>query len=296
LRNCEQVHERAGEVHRLGVPELLALMSAEDGSVANAVAAHLAEVARAVEGIAARIRSGGRLHYFGAGSSGRLAAVDALECPGTFGVAPDLVSAHLPGGPEGFWSAGESLEDRADLGIQEVVAASIGAADAVVGVSASGETLYTLAAIRKAGAASAFTVAVTAAPGSSMGREAAVAIEVSTGPEVVAGSTRLKAGTAQKMVLNMLSTATFTRLGHVYRGRMIDVQATNEKLLLRAARIVGELTGAGPEAASEALGGAGGSARLAVVMLLGGVGADEARERLESCGGDIDAASGLRPR
>ena len=294
-REIEQVHERADEVHRLDVAELLALMSAEDRSVAAAVAAHLAEVDRAVEGIAARIRSGGRLHYFGAGSSGRLAAVDALECPGTFGVAPDLVSAHLPGGEEGFWSTEDSLEDRADLGTRHVAAASIGAADAVVGVSASGETPYTLAALRQAGAAAAFTVAVTGAAGSSMGREAAVAIEVPAGPEVVAGSTRLKAGTAQKMVLNMLSTATFTRLGHVYRGRMIDVQATNEKLRMRAARIVGEATGAGPESVSEALRGAGGSARLAVVMLLGGLDADAARERLESCGGDVEVASGARP-
>ena len=290
----EDVHERADEVHRLEVPELLRLMTAEDGSVALAVAAQVAEVARAVEGITARIRSGGRLHYFGAGSSGRLAAVDALECPGTFGVAPDLVSAHLPGGPEGFWNAEDSLEDRADLGARDAVAAAIGASDAVVGISASGETPYTLAALRQAGAAAALTVAVTGVAGSSMAREAAVAIEVPTGAEVVAGSTRLKAGTAQKMVLNMLSTATFTRLGHVYRGRMIDVQATNEKLRGRAGRIVRELTGAEPDAAHRALQSAGGSARLAVVMLLGHLGADEARERLEACGRDVDAALGQR--
>ena len=269
-------------------------MSEDDGSVATAVGAHLADVARAVEGIAARIRSGGRLHYFGAGSSGRLAAVDALECPGTFGVAPDLVSAHLPGGREAFWDAEDSLEDRVDLGTLDVVSAAIGAADAVVGVSASGETPYTLGALRQAGAVTAFTVAVTGAPGSSIGREAAVAIEVPTGPEVVAGSTRLKAGTAQKMILNMLSTATFTRLGHVYRGRMIDVRATNEKLRGRATRIVGELTGAEPAAAYRALRSAGGNARLAVVMLLGHLDADEARERLEACGGDLEVALGRR--
>lgn len=275
--------------------EILALMNAEDASVAGAVQACLPRVALAVDRIIERLRAGGRIHYFGAGSSGLLATLDAAECSATFGVAWDLVQAHMPEkvpvGADGAvpFQLDGALEDRDDLARVQVER-WVRPGDVVVGVSASGATPYTLGALCAADDIGATTIAVTCMPGSRMGLAVDVAIEVETGPEVVAGSTRLKAGTAQKMVLNMLTTVAFVRLGHVYKGRMVDVQATNEKLRQRAVAIVSELTEA-PEARAEStLRAAGGSAKLAIVMLQCNLPADEARSRLEEAGGDLAAA------
>jgi N-acetylmuramic acid 6-phosphate etherase len=280
----ESPHPRADEIGSLTTRELLQLMHEEDRRAVEAVAVHLDTVAAAVEGIAGRLRSGGRLHYFGAGTSGRLAALDAAECPPTFGLAADLVQSHDAGD-------GES-EDDDRQGAEEARSAALGPADAVVGVSAGGRTAYVLAALAEARRAGSLVVGISCAPGSPLGAAAGIAIEIETGPEVIAGSTRLKAGTVQKVVLNMLSTAVFTELGHTYRGRMVDLVAANEKLRGRAARIVADLTGASAARVESALADAGGSAKLAILMLRSGLAAGEARSRLSSAGGDLSAALG----
>jgi N-acetylmuramic acid 6-phosphate etherase len=280
----ESPHPRADELGRLSTRELLAVMQAEDRRAVEAVEGSLDQVARAVDAIAERLRAGGRLHYFGAGASGRLAALDAAECPATFGLQPDTVIAHDAGD-------GEAEDDR-PRGAGEARQAGLRPSDAVVGVSAGGRTGYVLAALAEARAAGCLVVGLSCSPGSPLGVAADLAIEVATGPEVIAGSTRLKAGTVQKIVLNMLSTGVFTRLGRTYRGRMVDLVATNEKLRGRAARIVADLTGASAAAVEQALAEAGGSAKLAILMLRCGLAAGEARSRLSSAGGDLAAALG----
>jgi N-acetylmuramic acid 6-phosphate etherase len=284
----ETPHPRADDLDRLPLRELLELMNDEDQRAVAAVHAALDRIADAVEQIALRLRSGGRLHYFGAGTSGRLAALDAAECPATFGVTPEMVQAHTAEG-------GEAEDDRA-MGAADARRASLGPHDAVVGVSASGRTAYVLAAVAEARRAGALVVGLSCAPGSPLAAAADIAIEVDAGPEVIAGSTRLKAGTAQKAALNMISTAVFTTLGHTYRGRMVDVVAANEKLRGRAARIVRELTGGSDERVEATLGDAGGNAKLAILMLRFGIDAAGARARLSAAGGDLAVALGERAR
>jgi N-acetylmuramic acid 6-phosphate etherase len=284
----ENTHPRADSIDSLSTRDLLELMHGEDRQAVESVHAALDQVARAVDQIAARLRSGGRLHYFGAGTSGRLAALDAAECPSTFGVASDVVQAHAAGDGE--------AEDDHDQGVREAQAAALGPGDAVVGVSASGRTPYVLAAAGEARGAGTLVVALTCAPGSPLGAAADIAIEIDVGPEVIAGSTRLKAGTAQKVTLNMISTGVFTRLGHTYRGRMVDVVAANTKLRGRAARMVRELTGCSGDQVEAALREAGGSAKLAILMLRCGIGAGDAGERLSAAGGDLAVALGEKRR
>ncbi len=280
--STEQPHGETDALGRLATRELLALMHAEDVRAVQVVGQSLDRIAEAVERIADRVRAGGRLHYFGAGTSGRLAALDALECPATFGLGDDVVIAHLAG--EG------AAEDDSELGRADAVQAGLRPVDAVVGVSASGQTPYVLAAMDQARRDGALSVALVSVPGSELARAADVAIEVATGPEVVAGSTRLKAGTAQKTVLNMLSTGVFARLGHVYRGRMVDVVPQNEKLRRRARAMIADLTGAAPAAVERALEQADGSAKLAILMLQAGLSAEAARMALTRMGGDLALA------
>jgi N-acetylmuramic acid 6-phosphate etherase len=280
----EKTHPRADELNSLTTLQLLEVIQGEDRHAVDAVHRALAQIAHAIDEITEQVRSGGRLHYFGAGTSGRLAALDAAECPATFGVPVDLVQAHDAGDGE--------AEDDGDKGRNDVQRAKLSSRDAVVGVSASGRTAYVLAAVAEARAAGALVVGLSCAPGSPLGAAADVAIEIETGPEVIAGSTRLKAGTAQKVTLNMISTGVFTRLGHTYRGRMVGVVGANDKLRGRAARLVGELTGASGEQVGRALAEAGGSAKVAILMLRCGVGAAEARSRLSSANGDLATALG----
>jgi N-acetylmuramic acid 6-phosphate etherase len=280
----EQPHPRADQVSSLSTRQLLELMHGEDRRAVAAVEAHLDAVAAVVDAVAERLRSGGRLHYFGAGTSGRLAALDAAECAPTFGVRADLVQGHDAGDGE--------LEDDGRRGADEARAAALQVDDAVVGVSASGRTAYVLGALAEARRAGCLVVTISCAPGSPLGARADLAIEIETGPEVIAGSTRLKAGTVQKVVLNMLSTGVFTRLGHTYRGRMVGVVAANEKLRRRAAGIVADLSGAPAARVESALAEAGGSAKLAILMLRCGLAVGEARSRLSSAGGDLSAALG----
>lgn len=282
--STEPVHEVSQDLDRLDTRTLLQLMLDEDRHGVAQVSQCLDAITRAVEAIADRLRRGGTLHYFGAGTSGRLAALDAIECPDTFGISADLVVPHV--------AADAPDEDDMRLGVADALAANLRPEDAIVGISASGETAYVRAALDHAHTRGALTIALTCAPGSTLGRMAQTAIEVATGPEVIAGSTRLKAGTVQKVVLNMLSTGVFTRLGHVYRGRMVDVQPTNDKLRRRAAQIVRELTGVGPDVADRALMQAEGNAKLAVLMLHSGLSAEAARARLRDGHGDLSIALG----
>lgn len=281
----EGTHPRADEIDGLDTLELLQLMHAEDRSAVAAVSAQLAAIAAAVDAIAARLRAGGSLHYFGAGTSGRLGALDAAECPPTFGVDASVVQAHDAGDGE--------AEDDGRRGCEEA-RAHVEPRDAVVAISASGKTAYALGAVEEARRAGALVVGLSCAAGTPLGAASDVAIEIETGPEVIAGSTRLKAGTVQKVVLNMISTGVFTRLGRTYRGRMVGVAPANTKLAARAQGLVSDLTGADRAGAERALADSGGSAAVAVLMLRGGLTAEEARARLEAARGDLAAALGER--
>jgi N-acetylmuramic acid 6-phosphate etherase len=283
----EEKHPRSGELDGFDTLELLELMNAEDRRAVAAVANHLGAIAAAVEGIAARLRAGGRLHYFGAGTSGRLGALDAAECPPTFGVDPDVVQAHDAGD-------GQAEDDRRK-GCEDA-RAHVEPRDAVVAISASGRTEYALGAVEEARRAGALVVGLSCALQTPLGVAADVAIEIETGPEVIAGSTRLKAGTVQKVALNMISTGVFTRLGRTYRGRMVGVAPANVKLRGRAVALVADLTGAEKDKAEHALEESGGSASVAVLMLRSSLTAGEARARLEAAGGDLAAALGERLR
>jgi N-acetylmuramic acid 6-phosphate etherase len=284
----EKAHPDADAMDRLTTGELLELMLTEDRRGIEAVGGVVERIAEAVDAIASRLRSGGRLHYFGAGTSGRLAVLDAAECPATFGVEADLVQAHAAGDGE--------AEDDDRKGASDARGVGLESRDAVVGVSASGRTAYVLAALTEARRAGALVVALSCAPGSPLGAHADIAIEIDTGPEVVAGSTRLKAGTAQKVTLNMISTGVFTRLGHTYRGRMVGVVTANEKLRERAARMVRELTGCPDEKVQAALQEAQGNAKLAILMLRRGIDSADARARLYAAHGDLAVALGEKGR
>ena len=249
----EHVHPRADELDGLGVREFLTVMHMEDLDAVRAIAPALDATAHAVEEVAKRLGAGGTLHYFGAGTSGLIAALDAAECPATFGVEPEVVQAHTALEPE--------EEDDGELGQAAAAGARLGTRDVVVGVSASGKTAFVVGALQRAAADGALRIAITCNPGSPLGKAADIAIEVATGPEVIAGSTRLKAGTVQKLLLNMLSTAVFTRLGRTHRGRMVGVVAGNDKLRERAVRIVADLTGLPIEEARRKLDAAGGDIR-----------------------------------
>lgn len=269
--------------------ELVQLINEEDASVPAAVAAVADELAAAIDAIVARLAAGGRLVYVGAGSSGRIAELDAEECEGTFSTAPGQVVALVAGG--GLSSAErEAAEDDAGAGRLAVEALAVSAADSCVGVSASGRTRYALAALEAAAEAGALTVALTAVAGSALGRAADHDLAVVVGAEFVSGSTRLKAGTAQKLVLNTISTVAMIRLGKTYGDLMVDVRSSNEKLAARARRVVQLATGVSEDEAERALAEADGSAKVAVVSMLAGVDARAARERLERASGHVTAA------
>src|SRR2546428_4231844 len=263
----EQENLNTANLSSLPLRQILRLMNDEDMLVASAVGLVLPEVVEAVEGIVSRLRKEGRLFYIGTGTSGRLGVLDAAECPPTFGVSPDLVQAVIAGGYEACYRAVEASEDDAQAGIDDLRARGFTKADALVGIAASGSTPYTVGAVEYARAAGAFTVAITCAPRSPITKVAEVSIVPVVGPEVVAGSTRLKAGSAQKMVLNMLSTATMVNLGYVTGNRMTNLMARNAKLRARSIRIFGAETGADDETSRAALEIAGGDLRTALVMI-----------------------------
>jgi N-acetylmuramic acid 6-phosphate etherase len=278
------------DLEALSTRALVDLMAAQDAAVPAAVAAIGGPLADLVDAVAERLRRGGRLVYVGAGSSGRLAAVDASECESTFSVAPGTVVALQAGGAGASPLEQEAAEDDADAGAADVEALAVRAADAVVGVSASGRTPYVLGAMSAATGVGALTACIVSVPDSGLARHVDHPIVVLVGPEFLAGSTRLKAGTAQKLVLNALSTITMIRLGKTFGNLMVDVAATNEKLRARVRRIVRSATGASPGQAEDALDAAGGDAKVAIVTLLLGIEAADARALLDSSDGSVRRA------
>ncbi len=293
-RGTEQRLEVSKNLDRMTALEIVELMNREDRRVAEAVGQQLPAIARAVDVIVAAMQRGGRLIYIGAGSSGRMAVLDAAECPPTFGISPESMRAFIAGGRYAMTGAVEGAEDAARAGVTALRGARVGRGDVVVGIAASGTTPYVLTAMEYARSWGATTIAITSNGDMPLAQAVEIAINVEVGPEVLTGSTRLKAGTAQKMVLNMLSTAVMTRLGHVYENLMIDAVLTNEKLQGRAVRILVEASGASVSATEDALRAAGHSMRVALVMLKMGVGAGEARKRLKASGGALRAALGER--
>ena len=267
-------------------------MNREDRKVAVAVGRELPPIARAVDAIVDAIRNGGRLIYAGAGSSGRMAVLDAAECPPTFGTSPKLVQALIAGGRRAVTGAVEGAEDSLANAERDLREAKLTRRDVVVGITASGTTPYVLAALKFARRLGATTVAITVNPHTPVARLAKILIATEVGPEVLTGSTRLKAGTSQKMVLNMLSTATMARLGHVYENLMIDVKPSNQKVSDRILRILAEASGKSLSASEHALRQSGHNLRLALVMLKLDVEAQEAKIKLAGAKGDLRATLG----
>ena len=290
LPATERPNPRAARLDRLSARQILTLMNREDARVAAAVRRTVPQIARAVEAIVASLRCGGRVFYVGAGSSGRLGVLDAAECPPTFGIPSRQVQAVLAGSRRAMVRSAEAAEDSAAAGARDLVRKKIGRNDVVVVLTASGSTPYVLGALDAARRRGAFTVAVTSNRRSPAARRARVAICPATGPEVIAGSTRLKAGTAQKLVLNMLSTAALVRLGHVYRNLMVNVAMSNRKLRRRGARVLREALGCSPAAAERLLRRSGGSLKTAIVMARLGYDRGAAEERLRRAGGRVGRA------
>jgi N-acetylmuramic acid 6-phosphate etherase len=278
----EQIRPELGHLDQMAVEELVALMCEDARRATDVVVAAGPEIAVAVEAIVERLERGGRLIYVGAGTAGRLGVLDASEAGPTFNVRPGQVMAILAGGTAAFSEPAEDAEDDSAAAAAALEAIGVAEADAVVGVSASGLTPYVLGAVDWARSRNALTVGVACNADSPLCARADLAIELPVGPEVIAGSTRLNAGTAQKIVLNILSTATMVRLGKTYGNLMVDVRATNEKLRDRASRIVAEITGAPPAQARETLQSANWETKVAVLMLVGGIDASSARQRLRA--------------
>lgn len=286
----EQADARFAALDALSTIEAARLMNAADAEVPAAVEAVIPRVAEAVEAIADRMRRGGRLVYAGAGTAGRLGVLDASECPPTFDTDPSRVVGLIAGGEVALTTAVEGAEDDEAAGATAVTALRVGPLDTVVGISASGRTPYALGAVRAARGAGAFTVGLSCNAGSALGAAAEVPIEVVVGPEVLAGSTRLKSGTAQKLVLNMLSTLTMVRLGKTYGNLMVDLRATNRKLAARSWRIVHQATGAADADVDRALDEADGDVKVAIAVLLGALPAPDARAALDRHQGVLRAA------
>jgi N-acetylmuramic acid 6-phosphate etherase len=260
----EQANPMSAHIDKLSTEEMLRVIGAEDHRVAEAVAAEIPRIALAVEGIVEAFRSGGRLFYIGAGSSGRLGVLDAAECPPTFNVPPDMVQGIVAGGDAALARATETTEDDAAIGIRDLQGRGFHQNDVLCGIAASGRTPYVLGAIDEANRMGALTIGISCTPDSDLARRAKIAITPLTGPEVIAGSTRMKAGTATKMVLNMLTTGSFIRLGYVRGNLMVNVQPKNSKLLDRSKRIVAEITGVSYEDAERMLMEAGNNVPAAI--------------------------------
>lgn len=296
LQKTEQRNPRTRGLDWKSTREILRALNREDARVPAAVAREIPPIALAVEAAVRALRRGGRLIYVGAGTSGRLGVLDASEIPPTFGVSPRLVQGVIAGGRRALVRAIEGAEDSPALGKRDIAANKITRKDVVVGLTASGSTPYVLGALEAARTRGATAVAITCNRRSPVARAAQIVIAPEVGAEAIAGSTRMKAGTAQKLVLNMLSTAVMVRLGHVYDNWMINVARTNRKLRRRAERILEEATGANVARVRRALRQAGHDLRLALVMLKGDLDAGEAQRRLRSAGGNLRAALGERSR
>ncbi|HKF19991.1 MAG TPA: N-acetylmuramic acid 6-phosphate etherase [Candidatus Angelobacter sp.] len=286
----ERANPAAAELDTLSALDIARVINREDKKVAEAVERALPQVAQAIDAIAQALSCGGRLIYVGAGTSGRLAALDASECPPTFNTHPKTIQYLIAGGERALSRASEVSEDSRKAGRADMAKRKPGKKDVVVGVAASGRTPFTIAAVEHARSKGARTVAVVANPGSELGRAAEVEIVVDVGPEALAGSTRMKAGTAQKMVLNMLTTGAMARLGYIYGNLMVNVHTKNEKLVQRGLGILEQAAGVDHPAAAQALRAARGQVAVALVMLKAGLGRVEAEKKLKAFKGNIRKA------
>ena len=288
----EQRNPNTADIDRISTLEMVRRINDEDKKVAYAVEQELESVAQAVDAIYESLSSGGRLIYCGCGTSGRLGVLDAAECPPTYSTDPEMVQGIIAGGERAMFKAAEGAEDNADAGREDMQKIGLSAKDIVVGIAASGRTPYVLGAMAYAHEIGAKTVALTCNKASAMNEAADISIGVETGPEVITGSTRMKCGTADKMVLNMLSTGAMIRLGKVYGNLMVDVMPTNEKLVRRAISIVSTAAGVDEELARQTLEQCGFSVKTAIVMLVRGLGVEEAEKRLGESGGVVARAHG----
>ncbi|MFC0628773.1 N-acetylmuramic acid 6-phosphate etherase [Kribbella deserti] len=286
----EQRNPRTLAIDAVGTTEILTMLNSEDARVAGAVSAVIPQLSKLVDAAVEAVRAGGRVHYFGAGTSGRLAVLDAAELLPTFHAPDDLVVAHHAGGMDALLRAVENVEDSVDGGASD--AAAVTALDVVIGLAASGSTPYVAGALRAARSVGAVTALVTSNPAAPLADLADIVIAADTGPEVIAGSTRLKAGTAQKLILNSFSTTLMIKLGRTWSNLMVDMVATNNKLRGRMLRILHEATGADADACEEALAAADGELKPALVHLLTGADILEARRALEEAGGRVAIALG----
>lgn len=275
---------------RMSTKEILQLINNEDRKIAEAVAAALPQIEEAVGRIAAALQQGGRLFYVGAGTSGRLGVLDAAECVPTYRTPPDMIQAVLAGGPEAMTEAVEGSEDDEGQGALELQARALGEGDVVLGITASGRTPFTIGALKYAQSKGAFAISLSCNRHAQLSRFADCPIEVIVGPEVISGSTRMKAATAQKMILTMISTSVMIKLGKTYENLMVDVQATNQKLVERAKRIVMECTGADYGEAEAVLACTGFEVKPAIVMLLAGTSTDLAAQALAASNGHVGGA------
>jgi len=286
----EQPNQASSHIDALPTAAILAVINQEDQKVAPAVAAEIPKIVAAVDRIVESVRSGGRLFYIGAGTSGRLGVLDAAECPPTFHVAPDLIQGILAGGEAALARATEASEDNPEEGRRDLAAHGFSSKDVLVGIAASGRTPYVLGAVEEAERVSALTIGISCTPDSPLSRLAHIAITPLPGPEVIAGSTRMKAGTATKLVLNMISTAVMIRLGYVYGNRMVNVQPRNTKLRDRATRIISESADLSYERAGQLLVQAGDRVTVAIVMARLGLDRVSAEARLAKTGGRLSEA------
>lgn len=288
----EQRNPRSREIDLQSTDAILRIINSEDKLVALAVEKELPHIARAVDVIVESFRNGGRLLYFGAGTSGRLGVLDAAECPPTFGVPPEMVVGVIAGGDQALRRSQEGAEDDAEQALRDIERHEVRAVDVVCGLAASKRTPYVVAAVSRARQVGAKTVFITTNPRHSFTLDVDVAICPEVGPEVIMGSTRMKSGTAQKMVLNMLTTASMIKLGKVYENMMVDVQLNSQKLVERAKRIIMVVTGVDYDTASTYLDRSGGHVKTAIVMIANNMTAEEARACLEQAGGFVRAAIG----
>jgi N-acetylmuramic acid 6-phosphate etherase len=286
----EQSYPASARIGEMETAGMLAVMNGADAAVAAAVALEIPRIAAAVDAIAGRLERGGHLTYIGAGTSGRLGVLDAAECPPTFQVPPELVRGIIAGGERALSRATEASEDDPEAGVRDLLASGFGPGDALVGIAASGRTPYVLGAVAAARKMGALTGGISCTPDSELSRAVEFPMEPKPGPEILAGSTRLRAGTATKMVLNMISTGVMIRLGYVYGNLMVNVQPTNRKLEDRARRIIEQAAGVTEERAAELLEESGRSVRTAIVMEKKKVSREEAEALLLKAGGKIGEA------
>ena len=288
----ERINPASRGIDRRTTAEILEIINAEDRTVADAVAAEHPRIAQAIDRISVSIRNGGRLFYLGAGTSGRLGVLDAAECPPTFQVSPEVVQAIIAGGDAAVSRAAEVSEDDPGAGKRDLLARGFTAKDVLVGIAASGRTPYVLGAVSAARDLGALTIGIACTPDSELARLVEIAIVPLTGPEVIAGSTRMKAGTATKLVLNMISTAVMIRLGYVFDNLMVNVKPSNSKLEDRARRIIMETASVNYERAAELLRSAGGDVRVAIIMARLSLDRMSAQARLDAAGGRISEVLG----